>query len=166
METLRQVSPLLVCKKPLYFTRAPRVSDNSSFDFYSRMLWGLGSQAQVLKVEVPDVGYRSFALRGEMPGFEFPQDCGSEHYSAVSRKISSSPASSVWFPFHLRDVKRSLYQFLRFFRGNFTYIAVNSVSLEGDEFCIFLCRCLESLFFFNFESFILKITLKTNLKII
>lgn len=34
VETLRQVSPLLVCKKPLYFTRA-RVSDNSSLDFYS-----------------------------------------------------------------------------------------------------------------------------------
>lgn len=80
---------------------------------------------------------------------------GLECYSAVSGKISASPPSSVWFLFHLRDVKRSLYQFLRFFRGNFPYIAVNSVSLEGDEFRVFLCRCLESLFFFL--SLILKV---------
>ena len=41
-------------------------------DFYSQMLQSLGSQAQVLKFEVPNVGYRSFTLRGEMAGFEFP----------------------------------------------------------------------------------------------
>ena len=106
METLRQVSLRLICKEPLYSTRAPRVSDNSSMDFYSQMLRGLGSQAQVLKFKVPNVGYRSFTLSGEMAGFEFPRDCGSERHSAVSGKISATLPSSVWFPFHLRDVKR------------------------------------------------------------
>ena len=118
METLRQVSLRLICKEPLYSTRAPRVSDNSSTDFYSQMLRGLGSQAQVLKFKVPNVGYRSFTLSGEMAGFEFPRDCGSERHSAVSGKISATPPSSVWFPFHLRDVKR-------FFRENFPYTAVD-----------------------------------------
>lgn len=163
VETLRQVSLLLICKKLLYSTRAARVSDNTSMDFYSQMLRSLGSQAQVLKFEVPNVGYRSFTLRGEMAGFEFPWGLW-----------VWAPQCGFWQDLCLSSVfcviSVSLAGYEEVFQRQFSiYSCRIPVSLEGDEFCIILCRCLESFFFFspfNFKSFILKITLKTNLKIV
>ena len=117
------------------------------------MFWGLGSQVLVLKVGVPNVGYES-APQGEAPGFEFPQDCGSQGWGEVSGEILSQPLlpSLVWFPLHLPDVKGSLYQFLGFIQRRFSiYSCTFPVSLEGGEFRIFLCRHLESFFFFFFH---------------
>ena len=36
---------------------------------------GLISQVQVLKVKVPDVGFKTFVHQGEAQGFESPPDC-------------------------------------------------------------------------------------------
>ena len=48
----------------------------SPVGFQSCMFWGLVSQVQVLKVGVPDGGFRPFALQGEAPGSEFSHDYG------------------------------------------------------------------------------------------
>lgn len=43
------------------------------------MFWGFVFQAQVLKVEVPDVAFEPPAPWGEGLGFEFSPRCGSPH---------------------------------------------------------------------------------------
>lgn len=55
---------------------------------------------QVLKVGVPDVGYKSFAPQGEAPGFEFPLYCellcqGRGFYSKI---VSRSPLPFCYQP--------------------------------------------------------------------
>lgn len=47
--------------------------------FSELMFWGLISQVQVLKIGVPDVGFKRFAPWGGARGFEFPLDYGLLH---------------------------------------------------------------------------------------
>ena len=49
--------------------------DVSPSGFQNEMFWGLISQVQVLKAEVPDMEFKPFIPQGEAPGFEFPPGC-------------------------------------------------------------------------------------------
>ena len=44
-----------------------------------------------LKVRVPKVGFKPFALQGEAPGVEFPSNCGSLHQGELYNKTASQP---------------------------------------------------------------------------
>lgn len=66
--------------------RCPRASPQSSGRVWARGPeprsfsrlddWGRLFQVQVLKIRVPDVGFKPFAPQGEAPGFVFPHDGG------------------------------------------------------------------------------------------
>ena len=61
---------------------------------------------QVLKVEMPDVGFKPFAPQGEALGFEFPPDCGSQYWDGVYGDIVSQLllSTSIWTFCHLPDM--------------------------------------------------------------
>lgn len=48
----------------------------SPIGLQSQMFWGLNSHVLMLKVGVPNVGYKARAVQGEALGFEFPPNCG------------------------------------------------------------------------------------------
>lgn len=48
--------------------------DVSSVVFQNYMFWGLVSHVQVLKVEVPNLGFKPFAPQGEPLASDFPSD--------------------------------------------------------------------------------------------
>ena len=67
------------------------------------MFWKLVFQVQILKVGVPDVGFKACAALGEAQGFEFPLDVGSLswEWGLLQYCVSASPTYFVvgFFPF-------------------------------------------------------------------
>lgn len=74
------------------------------------MFWGLVSRVQVLKIGVPDMGFKAFTFQGEACICKFPLDCGSLHGGAVYGEIVSQPLllASMWVFSCLPDIKESL----------------------------------------------------------
>lgn len=79
----------------------------------SHIFWGLVSQVLVLKVRMPNVGYKTFTPQSEAPGVEFPYN-GSWHqqWEFWLDCISAFPTHFDRFSFGLPNVKGSVYKFL------------------------------------------------------
>ena len=49
----------------------------------------------VLKVGLPDVGFKTFTPKGEAPGFEFPLDCWLPHCGVYGKTVPVSPTCFI-----------------------------------------------------------------------
>ena len=109
------------------------------------MFWELISQVQVLKVVVPNVGFKPFTPQGEAPGLEFPANCGSLHRWGFTAKLYPSLSYPLpCGPSLLRGIC-SIDRLLGFFSRDrsSTCRCRSGVSMGGDEFRIRLPRHLE-----------------------
>lgn len=101
---------------------------------------------QVLKVRVPDVGFKPFCPQGEGPGFEFLPHCGSLHQGwslFLNCVLASLTLFNVGFLSFAEcvEVTQLVFRFFAFFfpRGTSSICSCRySVSVGGGEFRIFL----------------------------
>lgn len=99
--------------------------DVSYVGLQSQMLWGLISRLLTLKVGVPGVGYHPFLFLREKPLILcFLTIVGHSTRVGVYGEIVSQSFlhTSLWFPYHLSDVKASLHQFWDFFQRKLFHI--------------------------------------------
>lgn len=89
----------------------------SPIGFQSKMFWGFISQDEVLKVEVPNVGFEPFTPQKDALGFEFSPSVGHHTRGGVYGKIVSHLLlpTLIWFSFYVPNVWSSLSKSLGFF---------------------------------------------------
>ena len=95
------------------------------------MFWGFISQDQVLKAEVPNVGFDPFSPQREALGFECSPSVDHHTTGGVYSKIVSHPIlpTLTWFSSHVPVVGLSLSKSLGFLlRGN---CSIYSSKLSG-----------------------------------
>lgn len=93
------------------------------------------SYVQILKVGVPDLGYKTFAPRGEAPGFEFLTSVSDNAGDGVYGKIVSQPflPALMWFSSLICPMWRGCsISFLFFPEEIVAYIAID-LKRSGEE---------------------------------
>lgn len=90
--TLKAISQFTMALWVLW-TRAP---------WFSKLyVLGLISHVQVLKVGVPNVGFKPFTPQGDISGFQFSPNCGSLCWGGVHVSASSTHFDVGFFPIGL-----------------------------------------------------------------
>lgn len=85
--------------------------------FHSKLFWVFIFQGEVLKVEVPSMGFEPFSPQREALGFEFSPSVGHHTRGGVYGKIVSHTLlpTLMWFSFHVPNVWSLLSKSLGFF---------------------------------------------------